>query len=297
MKKKILILGGSGFLGINLLVYLVKLRRFKITSLSKKTLKNSKKIKKIRYISCNINDYQKFRKKLKNEKFDFVINFSGNIDHSDKKETFKAHFNGVKNIVKYIKLTKSGLLIQAGSSLEYGRNKSPQNEKQFCKPLSAYGKAKHLSSKLIMKNLNDYIILRPYQIYGPHQKKNRLIPITIDSCIKNIKFPCTLGNQERDFLYVDDFIDLIIKILGSKNIKSGIFNVGSGKPIKVKTAILTIVKKIKKGIPLFGKIKMRKDEKNSLYPNLNKTKKTFRWRPKINFDIGIGKTINFYKEK
>ena len=122
----------------------------------------------------------------------------------------------------------------------------PQNEKQFCKPLSAYGKAKLLSSKLIKKNLNDYIILRPYQIYGPHQKKNRLIPITIDSCIKNIKFPCTLGNQERDFLYVDDFIDLIIKILGSKNIKSGIFNVGSGKPIKVKTAILTIVKKIKK---------------------------------------------------
>ena len=84
-------------------------------------------------------------------------------------------------------MTKSGLLIQAGSSLEYGRNKSPQNEKQFCKPLSAYGKAKLLSSKLIKKNLNDYIILRPYQIYGPHQK-NRLIPITIDSCIKNTNF-------------------------------------------------------------------------------------------------------------
>ena len=70
-----------------------------------------------------------------------------------------------------------------------------------------------------------------------------------------------IGNQERDFLYVDDFIDLIIKILGSKNIKSGIFNVGSGKPIQVKKAILTIVKKIKKGTPLFGKLKMRKDEK------------------------------------
>ena len=38
-------------------------------------------------------------------------------------------------------------------------------------------------------------------------------------------------------------------------------------------------------------------KKNSLYPNLNKTKKTFKWRPKINFDIGIGRTINFYKEK
>ena len=234
---------------------------------------------------------------MKNKKFDFVINFSGNINHSDKKETFKAHFDCVKNIVKYIKLTKSGLFIQAGSSLEYGENKSPQNEKQICKPLSVYGEAKLLSSKFIMKNLNDFIILRPYQIYGPHQKKNRLIPITIDSCIKNLKFPCTQGSQKRDFLYIDDFIDLIIKILGSKKINSGIFNVGSGKPIKVKKVILTIVKKIKKGIPLFGKIKMRKDEKNSLYPNLNKIKKTFKWRPKINFDTGISKTINFYKKK
>ena len=297
MKKKILILGGSGFLGKNLLVKLVRSRKYKITSISNKTLKNSKKLKKISYISCNINNYQKLIKKLENKKFDFVINFSGNIDHSDKKETFNAHFNGVKNIVKYIKLTKSGLLIQTGSSLEYGENKSPQNEKQICKPLSVYGEAKLLSSKFIIKNLNDFIILRPYQIYGPYQKKNRLIPITIDSCIKNLKFPCTQGNQKRDFLYVDDFIDLIIKILGSKKINSGIFNVGSGKPIKVKKAILTIVKKIKKGIPMFGKLKMRKDEKNSLYPNLNKTKKTFKWRPKINFKTGISKTINFYKKK
>ena len=81
---------------------LVKFKRYKITSISNKILKKQKKIKKISYISCNISNYQKLRKKLKNKKFDFVINFSGNIDHSDKKETFKAHFDGVKNIVVWI---------------------------------------------------------------------------------------------------------------------------------------------------------------------------------------------------
>ncbi len=297
LKKKILILGGSGFLGKNLSTKLIKLRRFKITNISKKRLRNENKIKKITYISCNLDNFLKLKKKLKNEKFDFVINFSGNINHRDRQETFKAHYHGVKNIVKYIKFSKSGLLIQAGSSLEYGKNKSPQDEKKVCKPLSAYGEAKLLSSKFIMKNLNDYIILRPYQIYGPHQKKNRLIPIIINSCIKNIKFPCTQGSQERDFLYVDDFTDLVIKILRLKKINSGIFNVGYGKPIKVKKVILLILKKIKKGTPLFGKLKMRKEEKKSLYPNISKTQKTFNWRPKIKLNIGINKTIKFYKDK
>ena len=129
----------------------------------------------------------------------------------------------------------------------------------------------------------------------PTKKKNRLIPFTIDSCHKNLKFNCTQGSQERDFLYVDDFIDLVIKILKLKKVDSGIFNVGTGKPIKVKKVILTIVKKIKKGIPLFGKLKMRKEEKKSLYPNISKTRKAFGWSPKTQLNIGINKTIKFYK--
>ena len=82
-----------------------------------------------------------------------------------------------------------------------------------------------------------------------------------------------------------------------KKINSGIFNVGYGKPIKVKKVILLILKKIKKGTPLFGKLKMRKEEKKSLYPNISKTRKTFNWRPKIKLNIGIDKTIKFYKDK
>ena len=91
------------------------------------------------------------------------------------------------------------------------------------------------------------------------------------------------------------FIDLVIKILKLKKVDFGIFNVGTGKPIKVKKVILTIVKKIKKGIPLFGKLKMRKEEKNSLYPNISKTRKAFGWSPKTQLNIGINKTIKFYK--
>ena len=203
----------------------------------------------------------------------------------------------LKNLINIFKKKKINLFIQASSSLEYGNIKSPQNEKNKCAPVSHYGKAKHKATKYLMKDnfFFNYIVLRLYQVYGPYQKIDRLIPITINSCLKNKKFKCTDGTQKRDFLFIDDFIDLIVKILKKKKIKSGIYNVGSGKPLYVNYIIKKINFIIKKGYPLFGAIKMRKDESSSLYPNTNKIKKNFNWLPKTSFLEGIKKTINYYE--
>ena len=56
-------------------------------------------------------------------------------------------------------------------------------------------------------------ILRLYLVYGPKQDKNRVIPITILNAIKNKKFDCSSGNQLRDFIYIDDLINVLMKIL------------------------------------------------------------------------------------
>ena len=58
---------------------------------------------------------------------------------------------------------------------------------------------------------------------------------------------------------------------------------------------MKIVNLCKGGKPLFGKIKLRKDESFSSYPNISKAKKTLKWRPKININEGLKKTINYYK--
>ena len=149
--------------------------------------------------------------------------------------------------------------------------------------------------KIVGKKYNfPYIILRPYQIYGPKQKNNRLIPQTIEACLKDKKFNCSPGLQKRDFLYVDDFVELIKKILKQKKIRKEIFNVGSGKPISVKFIIQMIQSSIGLGKPQFGKIPMRKDEINSLYPSIKKIKKKLSWLPKKTLKAGIKKTIQSY---
>ena len=119
----------------------------------------------------------------------------------------------------------------------------------------------------------------------------------IDGCLKDKTFACSEGLQLRDFLFVDDFSELIKKIIQTKKISYGVFNVGYGKPHKVKNIINLIQKKIKKGNPLFGKIKMRKEEMKCTYPDIKKIKNKYSWKPKTNINLGLRKTINFYAKQ
>lgn len=296
MKKNILVLGGTGFIGHNLLKKLSKTKN-KITSLSTGiSNKNIDLIKNVEYLSANLANFKNL-KRVMNKDYQIIINLSGNIDHKNYDQTKKIHFYGLKNLLKIINLKKLSLFIQAGSSLEYGKLNSPQGEKIRCKPISPYGKAKRLSSEFLRKKIKKkVIILRLYQIYGPYQKFDRLIPHVIKSCIQNKKFECSEGLQLRDFLHVDDLVILFNKIINDKKIKYGIYNVGSGSPISVRKIIKIINNYVKKGSPVFGKIKMRSDETKILYPKISKISKIYKWRPKTNISSGLKKTIEYYRK-
>ena len=116
----------------------------------------------------------------------------------------------------------------------------------------------------------------------------------IDQSLRNKKILCTDGFQLRDFLYIDDVTDLIFKVINNNKSRGEIFNIGFSKPIEIKSVINKIVKKTGSGIPIFGAIKIRKDEISIMYPSISKAKKILKWSPKISFSIGLNKTIKSY---
>lgn len=295
----ILIAGGSGFIGSHL-IEKCKKKKWKIISLS--LTKKSKKYKGVKIINLNIKNKDALQKKLIKFKIDYIINLAGHINHYEKKKTYETHYIGCKNLVDFALKKKIRKFIQIGSSVEYGFLKSPiiAEDKISVKKLrSVYGLSKQKSSNYLIKmsdkkNLK-YIILRPFLIYGPGQTNNRLIPSTIINCLKNKRFPCSNGHQIRDFLYIDDFVNLIIKCVENEKVFNKVLNAGSGRPIKVKKIINNIQKLINNGTPLYGKIPLRKDEPLSLYPNLKKTFQTLNWRPKKSLINGLKETIKYYK--
>ncbi len=300
MRKKILITGGTGFIGYNLAQKCLKLN-WSVTSLSSKNPNKFRKLKKVKYLICDISDKKNLKKKI-NTNYDYVINLAGYVDHSHKLKTMKSHYDGCKNISSFFLKSKIKKFIQIGSSIEYGKIESPQKEKNFFKKkiLSTYGEAKLLSTKYLLelnkRNNFPVTILRLYLVYGPYQDANRVIPYTIMNSLLNRKFNCSNGKQFRDFLYIDDLIEAIIRTLKKKETSGEIINLGHGKPNQIKNVILHISKIIKLGKPIFGKIGLRKDEIIKLYPNIDKAKKLLKWKPKINLHQGLIRTINFYKK-
>ena len=294
-KKKILIVGGTGFLGMNFIKKISKIN-YEITSISRKIPKKQDKIKGVKYFSKDISK----NVKLKGD-FDFAVNFGGNIDHSNHKKTYKTHFLGVKNLINFLKKKNIKRFIHIGSSSEYGKAQSPHDEKMKCQAILSYGvsklKATNYLLDLYKKSNFPVAILRLYQVYGPGQKTNRLIPFVIKNCIQKKKFNCSHGLQSRDFIYIDDLTNAIKLILSTnKKIHGKIFNVGFGRSIKLKNIINSLTKKLGGGLPLFGKLKMRKDETLNSFPKINLIK-SLGWSPKVNFEKGLNKTIFYYKTK
>jgi nucleoside-diphosphate-sugar epimerase len=301
MKKSVLnllVVGGTGFLGFHILKEAKKRNIFNCSSISKSKPSISRKIEGVKYIICDVTNGKKLRKVISKNSFDYVINLSGYVDHSKSKIITKTHFFGSKNLIDIFKNKNLSSFIHIGTSLEYGNAKSPHNESLKCHPKTKYAKAKYKTNKYLQHCFDKYnfpfTTLRLYQVYGPNQLSNRLIPFIISQCLKDKKFPCTNGNQLRDFLYVDDFVNLIFRIFNSTKARGKIYNVGYGKPLKVKVVINYIVKMIKKGRPEFGKIKMRDDEVRVVFPDISKIKSELNWNIKNNYLEGLKKTINYY---
>jgi len=300
-KSHLLVIGGTGFIGYHL-IRLAKKKDWKVTSVSLNKPKKNRFINKVNYLKIDITKLKELKKKLKNS-YTYVVNLGGYVDHdaynTNKNKIIKAHFLGVINLTRILSNKKIKRFVQVGSGMEYGNIKAPQSENSHCLASSPYALAKLASTEFLLMLFNTKkfpaTILRFFQVYGPAQDQNRILPQTIKGCMNNKKFAASKGEQIRDFCFIDDIIKAIFLALKSNKANGEILNIGSGQPQKIKNIIKTICKIVGGGKPQFGKIKYRKDENMKLYPDINKAYKILNWRPKINFKKGIKIVINSFK--
>ena len=300
--SKILVAGGTGFIGSHLISDLVA-NDNKVISISMNRQNAKKNTKNTKYIFHDLT--KPFDKEIINalSEIEYIINCSGYIDHrdffNDGKNIFTAHFNSLYLLTKIGIDLKVKALVQIGTSDEYGKNSSPLNESIRESPLSPYALGKlastHYLQQCFRNNLLNTVILRPFLVFGERQNKNRFLPYLIENCMKNNKFDVSPGQQIRDYLYVKEFNRALIKALETPKAYGEIINIASGIPLSIKDVILSVKNIIGKGKPNFGGKDYRNGESMELYADIEKAKRILDWKPEVDFKKGLTKVIDWHR--
>ena len=297
----LLVIGGTGFIGHHLL-RAAHQRDWEITSVSLNPPTKNRFVTGVSYLYFDLSNSGLVKKYLA-EDFDYVVNLGGYINHKLFKDggqnLIDTHFITIQNLVEVLSRNKLKRFVQIGSSDEYGNAHAPQNEKMREQPISPYSLAKVASTHFLqmLHRTENFpaVLIRLFLTYGPGQDFERFLPQIIQGCLNDEIFPASTGEQLRDFCFVGDTVNAIVKALLVNNLEGQIFNIGSGSPTKIKYVIKKVCKIIKKGKPQFGKIKYRKDENMNLSTNIKKAHKKLKWKPMVNFTKGIKLVINSFQ--
>jgi len=299
---KILIIGGTGYIGRKLIEY-IKINYSKFIIHSIYFQNKSHQFKDVKYLKCDITNLESLTNVL-TEDYDYVINMAGYVDHRLINEggfqIIDSHLIGLMNIIKTLSNKKLKKFIQIGSSDEYNDNHLFKDENSKENPISPYSFSKTASTYFLqmLKNSENFpvVVLRLFLVYGPDQDPNRFIPYIIENCIRNNKVEMTMCEQERDFTYIDDILNgiMLATLSESKITDNIVFNLASGVPIQINKVANLIYENVRKGELLFGKKNYRKSESMRLVANNTKFKLHFNWKPLIGIEEGLLKTINSY---
>lgn len=290
--KKILVTGGSGFIGHHLMQKLKELgARVENFDLS---------------VGRNIQSESQLKEAVKKQ-FDIIFHLAGfsgpSRSNKDAKKAYIINTFATVSLLNFIKdFSAKTKIIFSNSRLEYGKPQYlPVDELHPLRPNSSYGVSKLAATEAAMlyHRLNnlDITVFRTSNVYGPY-KAGFLGYNIINHFIDLAKNDKTLtiygrGDQIRDYLYIDDLIDAFILAVSPRS-KGQIYNLGYGKGIKFTEMVNLIIKLSGKG--RIRHIKWPKDdqevETGDYISDISKIKKELGFSPKISFDGGILKTIN-----
>jgi len=313
--KKIIVTGGSGFIGCNLVKFLLKKKYFVINidklsySANPYNLREVKKHKNYRFFKIDINDRKKLLKIFYQFNPSGIFNLAAetHVDRSiDNPENFiKSNINGVFNLLeaikKYLKNNKKEMkLIHISTDEVYGDIGAGKrsDEKFSYNPSSPYAASKASADHLIKSYIRTYkipaIISNCCNNYGPNQFPEKLIPKLIYNIIKNKPLPIyAKGKNSREWIHVHDHCEALLKIFIKGTVGQN-YNVGTNENIKNIDIAKKLIK-IKKNNKI--KIKFVKDRPgHDLRYALNsqKIRNKLKWKPKIKLQKGLSETFDWY---
>ncbi len=316
--KKIIVTGGSGFIGSNLVNFLIK-KKFFVINLDKLTYSANKHNvsfrtkKNYKLIKVDINNKKKLINIIKKFRPRAIFNLAAetHVDRSidGPKNFIQANIIGTFNLLESLRFLNkkkiSPKLVHISTDEVYGDiDKGRSDENYQYKPSSPYSASKASADHLVKSYIRTFnlnaVISNCCNNYGPYQFPEKLIPKMITNIFQNKELPIyAKGQNSREWIHVEDHCEALFRLyLKGRNGES--YNVGSNKNLRN----IDLVKKILKICKLMNikigkktKIRFVKDRPGHDFRyalNNKKIQKELQWKSKINFDQGLRQTIKWY---
>ena len=315
--QKIIVTGGLGFIGSNLIKILL-LKNFYVINLDKVSyassfynVKDFKNDKNYKFIKCDINNQKKLLSIFKKFKPKGIFNLAAetHVDRSiDNPDSFiQSNIVGVYNLLENFKdysKTNKSKLIHISTDEVYGDILNGRSHEKYpYQPSSPYAASKAASDHLVSSYVRTYkipaIVTNCSNNYGPKQHPEKLIPKLIYNILNNKPLPIYgKGTNSREWIYVKDHCEALIKVFQKGKIGQ-FYNIGSNKNfnnLEVSKELFNVAKHLttleKKVKIIFIKDRPGHDIRYAL--NSNKIKKELNWKPKTVFKEGIKLTFDWY---
>jgi len=320
MKKKILIIGGAGFIGMNLARFLIESNETELTLADYSFARNpseyftKKQIDNINFIEEDFTNFSSFEKL--NKDFDnvymlaSVVGVNNTLEYPD--EVIRVNTSLIFNCLEWLKTTTVKRVLFTSTSETYSGTTDtldypiPTDElvplciQDVADPRFTYAITKILGESAFLNYAKKYsfeaVIVRYHNAFGPDMGFKHVIPHLVERFINNESpFRMYGYDQTRAFSYIDDTISGTILAMESDNAAGQIFHIGSSQEISIEE----LIKEVGKMMDYSGVYVNAATYPGSVSrrcPDISKAKELIGYNPKIDWKEGLASTVKWYKE-
>ncbi|HEY6046834.1 MAG TPA: NAD-dependent epimerase/dehydratase family protein [Pyrinomonadaceae bacterium] len=304
--KRVILTGGSGFVGANLARRLVRdgheLHLFLRPEHSDWRIRGIQT--DLRAHRVDLHDADRIHQNVAAIRPDWIFNlatYGAYPDQTDERRMVQTNVFGAMNLVNASLQRGCEAFINTGSSSEYGLKDHAPSEDENLAPNSAYAVTKAAATRYCQDvgrtHAANIQTLRLYSVYGPWEEPGRLIPTLISRGV-NGELPA-LANPEtaRDFVFVDDAVDAYLLAASAGPLEpGGIYNVGTGVQTSLREAV-DVARRVFDitAEPEWGTLPARAWDTDVWVADNSKFRNRFAWRPRFDFERGFRATVEWFK--